>query len=114
MHLSNIREIENPTERLIAYEQFIRERKLNDTLDMRLSANIGFSFQEIESLVELLGKRCRQETKNKLKRNIFYSGNLSNHDIFKRVILRDDQAQYCAAQDYPAEIIRVRKLILKG
>ncbi len=69
-------------------------------------------------LVELLGWRCRQGTKDKLARRLRFPFALKNCGLFSRVIIEDDRESegihYIAGQSYPDEIRTLRELILKG
>lgn len=67
-------------------------------------------------LVELLGWRCRQGTKDILARRLRFPSTLKNYGIFSRVVIDGarEGVHYIAGQSYPDEIRTIRELILKG
>ena len=73
----------------------------------------------VAQLVELLGSRCRRETKDKLYKRLCAPRRLPTAGIFARVHLVDDSDgkkvwRYCAGRSYTDEIKVVRQIILDG
>lgn len=68
---------------------------------------------EQHSLVALLGKGCRQHTKDrlayKLSKRLYM---FQDYGIYRRVGFDKGRAEYCAGQSYIDEIRTVRELIL--
>jgi hypothetical protein len=73
--------------------------------------NHDLTGDEINALVNLLGARCHNKTKNRLFYAIKF--NQKKYGIFSRVWIRPN-VEYCAGQSYPDEIRTVRKLLLGG
>lgn len=67
---------------------------------------------QIDAFVSLFGARCRQRTKDALRRMIRYPSTLANYGIYSRVSFTESGCHYCAGQSYPDEIRAVRELIL--
>jgi hypothetical protein len=66
---------------------------------------------EIEALVKLIGDRCRQKTKDRLRRRLRYLSLIQPAGILGRVMVRP-RVEYVAGQSYPDEIRIVRNVIL--
>lgn len=82
-----------------------------DTLGQRISERQPLTFREQISLLALLGKGCRAETKRRLAIALTYVPDITNHGIYGRVIL-GPRVSYCAGQSYPDEIRTVRECLL--
>ncbi len=78
----------------------------------------GGDIYGVEQLVELLGNRCRQGTKDKLRRKLYMPSLLPAAGIFARVHLDEYEGKkvwsYCTGQSYTDEIKIVRQAILEG
>lgn len=86
-----------------------------DTLLDRIEAGIELTDEEIQALVDLLGKRCRMRNRNRIKWALMgCPDNIQSYAIYRRVLLHDDGilASYCAGQSYPDEIRTVRKCLI--
>jgi len=69
---------------------------------------------DIESILSILGYRCRTKTINRLRSILTYSSSrIPTYWIFQR-LTRDESGswEYCAGQSYTDEIRTIRKLIL--
>jgi hypothetical protein len=66
---------------------------------------------QIMHLMQLLGKGCRRQTKEKLERRLTFAHIQQNHGIYTRLMVFPN-VQYVAGQDYPGEIATVRKCLL--
>lgn len=71
--------------------------------------------QDIDSIVELLGYRCRVQTYNRLRARLKYSpSSVPVYGILERLTREESgRWEYCAGQSYPDEIRTVRNIILK-
>ena len=58
---------------------------------------------------DLLGKRCKRETKNLLIGRIAYGSHLKYKWFTERLYLENGFARYMAGQDYISEIAYIRK-----
>jgi hypothetical protein len=85
-----------------------------DTLKNRIYDGKQLTESEIESLVELLGKRCQARTINALRRSLKDITTIGLYGIYGRVVFTDGQSRYDAGQSYPDEIRTVRQLIIKN
>jgi hypothetical protein len=81
------------------------------TLSHCISYNIPLTTRQKNLLVKLLGERCRSTTKEALYRRLAYPESIKNYGILDRVAILP-HVEYCAGQDYPAEIATVRKIII--
>lgn len=89
-------------------------KRWQDSLETRISAAVPIDPCDVAALVNLLGHRCREETKELLRARLENVDALPSFGIFGRVMLDDHGPSYCAGQDYPSEIATVRRLILHG
>lgn len=114
MHVypSDLRKIENLEEREKAYRQAVADKCFQDSLDTRISAKVGLSESESQSLLVVVGKGCRERTKLSLRRGIACVPDIRSYGIFSRVLFTDGEAHYCAGQSYPDEIRTVRECLL--
>lgn len=71
--------------------------------------------QDVDELVSIIGKGCRQATKTRLRTILTYSpSSIGNYGIFGRLEkYADGSWHYCAGQSYPDEIRTLKELILK-
>ena len=70
---------------------------------------------QINGLMEIFGKGCREKNKRRLRSLLTYGvHSLEPCGMFGRVIFEGDSVEYCAGQDYTSEIATVRTLIIKG
>jgi len=88
--------------------------KKQKTLDHYVSKKIDLSSEQIYWLIDLLGKGCRQDTKDRLERRLSLTSLMPNYGIYQRVFINKQTVEYCAGQSYPDEIRFIRQLILKG
>jgi hypothetical protein len=115
---SQIRALPTTDERVAAYDAKVSAKgsdgrpRYQDTLEDRISAGVPLTDKQITALLEILGKRCRQVTKNTLSYALQAVPNVLNYGIFGRVMLDSDGASYCAGQSYPDEIRTVRKCLI--
>ena len=66
---------------------------------------------QIMRLMQILGKGCRRQTKEKLERRLKFAHIQRDYSIYSRVVVAPD-VQYVAGQDYTGEIATVRKLLI--
>lgn len=121
MYLSEIHGIKDEAERKEAYQTWLKKdggRYRNDSLGNRISAGVELAPDEIEEVISTIASRCRAETKDKLQRRLGSVKALGNCGMFERLTFEDNAnfrgVFYCAGQDYPAELKRLRERILKG
>lgn len=72
--------------------------------------------QDIDSILCIVGHRCRIKTYNRLRSILTYGKHtIPSYGILER-LYRDDKGnwKYCAGQSYPDEIRTLREIILKG
>lgn len=70
---------------------------------------------QADQLCDLLSKRCKAETKDKLYRRLKIPLScFQEYGIFNRLHFENDRFCYCAGQCYTTEIKLVRSLIMKG
>lgn len=69
---------------------------------------------DIDNLVSLLGHRCQERTKTRLRSILTYSpSRIPSYGIFERLTADfDGNWSYCAGQSYPDEIRTCREIIL--
>jgi hypothetical protein len=73
----------------------------------------NLSPQDIDAIVEIVGHRCQQKTKVRLRSILTYgTSSVGSFGIFSRLIKFDYGWEYVAGQYYPDEIRTVRELIL--
>lgn len=85
-------------------------KSLRDVIDGRAELNA----QERESLHALLSTRCSAKTKEKLRICIGWLGPAStNYGIYRRVIFRDNRADYIVGQYWIGERRLLRRLIME-
>lgn len=100
-------------DRKAAYDSLVADSKfLDDTLLNRISAGISLSDSEIESAVEVLGKRCREKGKDEIRWALRACPTMRPRRIYDRVEFHDGVVFYCAGQDYRAELKLVRKYLI--
>ena len=86
-------------------------KTLSDVIDGRAELNV----LERDSLFALLSTRCGAKTKEKLRIYIDMLGPASsNYGIYRRVIFRDNRAEYTVGQCWIGERRLLRRLILEG
>lgn len=86
-----------------------------DSLYNRILYGIPLSEEEIKQCVDLLGKRCKQDTKNRIKWQLQYVPHIEPVGIYRRVMItskHDIGVHYVAGQDYPTELKTVRKALI--
>ena len=85
-------------------------KSLRDVIDGRAKLNA----QERDSLFALLSTRCRAKTKAKLRTCIDRLGPAcKNYGIYRRVIFRDNRAEYIVGQYWIEERRLLRRLIME-
>jgi len=78
-------------------------------------AKKNLTTRDVINLTTIIGKGCRQKTKDRIASCLTYSSSrLPNYGIFDRLMFEDFEWSYCAGQDYRAEIKTIRELIIKG
>jgi hypothetical protein len=72
------------------------------------------SEQDIDSILQLVGKGCQHKTKARLRSILTYGpSTIEDCGIMRRLTKEPDGSwDYCAGQDYRAEIKAVRNVIL--
>lgn len=114
--VSSVYEIRSlrPSRRASAYRGLLsRSNFVQDTLGNRLRAKMAdpLSERDVEEIVELLTYRCRDATKSKI-RSILAYGPIPDRWFCERICYSSTRGwSYCAGQDYPSEIARIRKEI---
>ena len=84
-------------------------KTLSDVIDGRAGLNV----LERDSLCELLAARCSAKTKEKLRIYIdMLCPACKNYGIYRRVIFRDNRAEYIVGQDWIEERRLLRRLIM--
>lgn len=85
-------------------------KTLSDVIDGRAKLNA----QERDSLFTLLSTRCGAKTKAKLRTCIDLLGPAcTNYGIYRRVIFRNDCAEYTVGQYWIGERRLLRRLIME-
>jgi len=85
-------------------------KSLRDVIDGRAELNA----RERDSLFALLSTRCSAKTKEKLRIYIDMLGPAcTNYGIYRRVIFRNDRAEYIVGQDWIEERRLLRRLIME-
>lgn len=75
--------------------------------------NSTLNESQIESLVSMIGSRCRSVTKDKLRRRLSVPLScLKNYGIYGRVIIKDKHADYICGQDWNSEMKTLRECFL--
>jgi len=71
--------------------------------------------QDIDSIVELIGYRCRVETCNRIRSRLkYHPSSVPSYGILGRLTREESGVwEYCAGQSYPDEIRTVRNIILR-
>ena len=83
------------------------------TLRAVIDGRAELNAQERDSLHALLSPRCSARTKEKLRIRIDLLGPACmNYGIYRRVIFRDDRADYIAGQYWIEERRLLRRLIM--
>lgn len=99
------------------YMDFVTAGKYRqDTLENRISADVGFESSEIEALESLLCKWCQPQTRSAFRQRL-QTGLSQSFGIYGRVVFdsKDERfpVEYVAGQSYPDEVRRVRELIIR-
>jgi len=97
-----------------AYFEAVKDSKngFQDSLSTRISAGVGLTQSEKDSLFTVVSKGCHEGTKLEIRRSINSVPNIRNYGIFSRVLFVDGGCMYCAGQSYPDETRTVRKCLL--
>jgi len=66
---------------------------------------------QIMRLMQILGKGCRRQTKDKLERRLTFAHIQQNHGIYERVTVFPD-VRYVPGQCYTSEVATIRKLLI--
>lgn len=66
--------------------------------------------KDIDSLVGVMGKGCRHETKKEIRSGLEYLHGLESSWVFERLVFDHGRWSYCAGQDYTFEMPQVRKV----
>lgn len=69
--------------------------------------------EQKQAFVDVIGHRCHERTKARLRSFITYPTGAYNHGIYNRVMFDEGGCQYVAGQSYPDELRTIRKLIVK-
>ena len=104
-----------PSRRASAYRGYLKRNKYaQDTLENRISANVGLSEDDVNDLVVLLTNGCRRRNTNLVRHALTYMENDYSYAIFSRLVKHPEHGwSYSAAQCYPSEIRYVRELLIK-
>jgi len=99
------------------YMDFVAAGKYRqDTLENRISANVGFESSEIEALESLFCKRCQPRTRSAFRQRL-QAGLSQSFGIYGRVVFDSKNERrpvmYVAGQSYPDEVRTVRELIIR-
>lgn len=86
---------------------------MQDSLAFRIREGIQLTKDEVDALVEILGYRCLDKTKLRLRRVLSFVPNIVSFGIYYRLML-SPRIFYCAGQSYPDEIRFIRKLLLEN
>ncbi len=75
----------------------------------------NFELTDVYALASIIGKGCRQKTKDRLISTLIYdSSKIPNYGILERLIFEDFGWRYTAGQSYTDEIKTIRNIILRG
>jgi hypothetical protein len=89
---------------------------LHSNLYIHVADGVALNSDQQDSLVALLGARCRKDTLEKLRRRIacihLQDQLLQYYGITSRMKVYNTYCQYVPGQDYMAEIRLLRKAIL--
>ena len=84
------------------------------TLRAVIDGRAELNAQERDSLFALLSTRCSAKTKEKLRIYIdMLCPVCKNYGIYRRVIFRDNRAEYIVGQDWIEERRLLRRLIME-
>lgn len=84
-------------------------REKNSFNDLKAS----LTEDDIDALIEIIGKRCHIKTCKRLRSILTYSpSTVENLGILERLVKENGQWHYIAGQSYPDEIRTVREIIL--
>jgi len=79
------------------------------------NSKANFELTDVHALASIIGKGCRQKTKDRLLSILIYdSSKIPSYGILERLIFNDFEWIYCAGQDYRAEIKMIREALIKG
>jgi hypothetical protein len=88
----------------------IPERSLADAISYPERIKIDMATRE--QLVALLGRGCRESTKLAIRYALTGTLNLKSYGIYSRLMI-SPRVEYCAGQDYRAELATIRKLLVR-
>lgn len=75
----------------------------------------GLNESDIDAIVAIVGERCRQATKARLRSILTYwASTIPNYGIMGRLIWDGKRWEYIAGQYYTGELKTLRECILKG
>jgi len=84
----------------------MKQENLN-TMKDKLTEN------DINEIIAILGHRCRVKTINRLRSILTYGiSAIGSYGIYSRLLFENGKWNYCAGQDYNAEIKCLRDCIL--
>ncbi len=82
------------------------------SLSTFISDGKSLTAEQIDSAMEVFGKRCRDSTKIRLRYALGYVPDIPTFGIYGRVHIEGDRVSYCAGQEYPSEVALVRDLLI--
>lgn len=75
----------------------------------------GLSESDINAIMDIVGYRCRENTKRRLRSILTYGAStIPDYGIMGRLMFCDGRWEYVAGQSYTDEIKTVRECIIKG
>jgi hypothetical protein len=73
------------------------------------------SHQQIDMIISMIGYRCRQDTKKRLKRRLALPlALLKNHGIYDRLMIGDRSIEYVCGQSWDDEMRVLRECLIKN
>lgn len=95
-----------------ALKRLIKKYNYQDSLDLRISAGVALTESEISACMSAFAYRCRQNTKAAILFALQNVPHIRSYGIYRRILLSDGSAEYCAGQDYDSEMRTVRECLV--
>ncbi|MBL4769344.1 MAG: hypothetical protein JKY94_16850 [Rhodobacteraceae bacterium] len=103
-------------QREYVYRAWVRRARgallVTDTLQDRISARVRLSEVEIQGIADLIGPRVSPLKYNAMTRKLSCVPDILSRGLFERISLMGGRVSYCAAQDYPAELCELRRMLV--
>lgn len=93
--------------------QYNLDSAIYDAIYRKVDSIHALNEKQREAFLSLIGKGCRQSTKDKLDRRLQIPLSLwKRYGIFSRVILTDNDVEYICGQSWTDEMRTLRECIL--